>query len=249
MGTITLANLRNLVRWRSDTLGLTTRHPDSNLNTDINASWQSMRELVSDNGHQLYLANTTGTMTPGPLAGFSFGTIQWPTGAARIYAIDVTVAANDIRSLDPVPFSQRNDFRDAFGQSSGIPVGFHVYNIGSENATGITSGTIAVFPAPTTAYPYAIWYLPQWVAITNDAYVFNGMANWEDWVVWDCVVRLASRDNNMANTYQIAIGEREKAEQRLLRAANSVQRVGPGRRVDIAARSRWTKRLAFWRYP
>ena len=248
----TLLQLRTRVRKLADIGPDTTtgRHTNSDVNTMINESWQAMRELVSDNGHELYLKSSTpATMTVGPLTGFSFGTVPVPADCVRIYGIDVTVSAIDIRSLDPATFRDRNQYRDAYGGASGIPVVFHVYNMGVENGASITQGSIALYPAPDRAYTYVIWYLPSWTDITSDTNVFDGMVGWDDWVCWDCVTKLAAADNDMATTYAIAQQERDQAKQRMLKGANAVQRVGPTQRMDIAGRQRTSRFWSVWRRP
>lgn len=248
--TRTLLQLRTRIRLLADTgPDGSDRHPDADVNGFINESCQALRELASDNGHQLYLKSTTGTMTAGVLAGFSFGTVPWPSDCVALYGVDVTVTANDIRSLSPTSFGERNEFRDMYGGATGIPVSFHVYNVGQEYGASITVGSIAILPAPDRAYPYALWYLPPWIDMTLGTDVFNGIAGWDDWVAWDCVMKLAAADNDMAQTAQIAGAERAKSEARVLKRANSVQRVGPACRRDIASRARISGARSSWRRP
>lgn len=244
----TLASIRARIRVAADTgPDGSDRHPDAEINTMINDSWQAMREMASDNGHPLYLKPAVATMTVGPLAPYSFGTITMPPDMLSVYGIDVTVTANDIRSLLATSFSERNQFRDAYGSANGIPCYFFVFNSGVELQTGVTAGSVGILPAPDKAYAYTLWYLPKWTDITNDTYVFDCMAGWDDWVVWDCVMKLSAGDNDMAQTAQVAAQMKTEAAQTLAKRANSIQRVSPAKRIDMASRERNNRFWAQWR--
>lgn len=242
--TRTIAQLVADVRFRSDTEGLTQRHTDAAIGRLINESWQAMREFLVDHGEPCYLKQATGNLTAGALAGTSFGALSIPTDAIRVFGIDVSVGGTYL-SLEPLPFAARND-----ASTPGVPQSFFVYNVGTESGATVTAGKIALFPAPDTAYAYSLWYLPAWVdidVVSFPAYVFDGMAGWEQFVVWDCVVKIAARDDDMRNTFAIATQERELAKAALKSAASSHQRVGPMRRGDTRGRRETTRSLEAWR--
>jgi hypothetical protein len=208
--------------------------------------------LVSDNGHPAYLKPASGTLTAGLTSPYAFGTLTLPTDLVSLYAFDVTIAANDIREVDLVPFSERNAYQSRFGGSLGIPVACFIYNVGTESTTTVTAGTAALFPAPQQAYAYTLWYLPSWVDISSAnaaTYVFDGVAGWEDWVVQDVVCKVAERDNDMAQTYQIAQIERQRAEDRIIADCNRIHRIGPTTRVDASRRARLNGRGELLRRP
>lgn len=250
---ISLANLRARVRAAGDFGPDTTsgRYPNTRLNTQINQSWQRQREIATTKGDgQIYLTHTVAAnMTPGTVDSVtSFGTIPWPTGAVSIHGVDVVFSANDIHPLESVSFADRNTFRDVYGGPTGRPLGFAVINVGFESLQFDQAGTIAIFPAPDRSYPYTVWYLPVWTDITNDIYVFDGVAGWDDFTVWDSVIQIAAGDNDAQQVVQIAMAERAKAEELISARVNSIQRVGPTRRRDVAGQSRRT-RQTFWRRP
>jgi len=242
--TRTMAQLVADVRFRSDTEGLTQRHTDAAIGRLINESWQAMREYLVDHGEPAYLKQATGNLTAGVLAGTSFGALTIPTDAIRVFGIDVLVSGSYV-SLEPLPFAARND-----ATTPGIPRSFFVYNVGTELAINVTPGKIALFPAPAAAYAYTLWYLPTWVdidAVTDPDSVFDGVAGWEQFVLWDCVVKIAARDDDMRNTYAIAVQERELAKQALKAAANSHQRAGAMRRGDTRGRRETSQAREAWR--
>lgn len=208
------------------------RHPSATINVMINESWQALREMVTDKGDLLYVKNVTTSTGVGPDTGKSYGLLALPATAVRIHAIDLTVGA-DIRALQPVSFNDRNAFREN-GILTGVPTSFAIFNIGEESGASVGNGWIALLPAPNAAYSVTIYYLPAWTDITNDAYVFDGFAGWDDWVAYDVVLKLAMKDNDMAQTAQIAMAQRADAEKRVLAACNSMQRVAPSYGRDTA---------------
>lgn len=246
---VTLAQLRADVRYRADIENMTARHPDATVNRHINESWQHLREKVSDVGYHTYLKAAAGTLTAGPVAPFSFSTITLPIDCSHVYGIDITVAATDIRSLQPLSWNERNSFRDPYGSNTGIPFGFHVYNIGTESAASVTAGTAALLPAASQGFPYVVWYLPAWNDVTSDSNVFDGVAGWEEWVVWDAVTKVSAKDNDMQQCYAIAVAERDRVWADVQRSAANIQRAGPMKRVDIAGRNRANRMDAYWRRP
>lgn len=244
---VTLAQLIAAIRWRADIQSMTARHSDADLAIEINRSWTDFRTRVSDRGSGLYLkwSNPT-TMTVGAVSGHAYGSIPIPSDCVRIYGIDIQIAANNIRSLDAGSIEQRNSFQNVFGQSTGTPSTFFPLNIGTESTTSVTAGTLAIMPAPDRAYTYSICYVPAWTDITNTAYVFDGFDGWDDWVVWDVVCKVAARDNDMQQTVAIAASERTRAWDERIASALRVQRVTPGKRIDVAA-TRRVSRQDPWR--
>ena len=242
--TRTMAQLVADVRFRSDTEGLTARHTDAAIGRLINESWQAMREYLVDHGEPAYLKQATGNLTAGVLAGTSFGSLALPADAVRVFGLSVLVSGSYV-NLDPLPFSARND-----ESTPGVPRSFFIYNLGVESTTTVTPGRIALFPAPDAAYTYSLWYLPAWADIdvtANPTYVFDGVAGWEQCVIWDCVVKIAARDDDMRNTYAIAVQEREMAKTALKAAATSHQRAGAMRRGDTRGRRETSQSREAWR--
>ena len=247
--TRTLAQLVARVRYQADVEGLTSRHPDSDIRQLINDSWQTLRELVTEHGSPLFLKATSGTMTAGaivpdasgaPNLEAGFGTINLPADCLRVHGVDVEVNGQ-LLPLEPLPFNSRDDWQDWWGNNrTDAPFGFVVYDIGQESTTTVAAGKIALLPAPDEPYSYTIWYLPHWVDISTDSHVFNVYAGWEQWLIWDVVIKIAGRDNDSRNTYQIAMTERQRNQDRLLASAR-VQRSGVRTVQDSRGRKRWTR--------
>lgn len=233
----TLLQLRTRIRELADCNDSGTRHPSSVLNTWINESWQALRSMVTAKGDLTYVANATTSTGVGPDTGKAYGLLALPATAVLIHAIDLTFAADDIRSLWPVSFNDRNEFHSR-GVLTDTPVNFAVFNVGVESGASVGNGWIALMPAPDRVYQVTIYYLPAWTDITNDAYVFDGHDGWDDWVAYDVVLKIAMKDNDMQQCAQIAMQMQAKAEERVLASCNSLQRVAPSYGRDTARQRR-----------
>ncbi len=236
----TLLEMRTELRKRADCVGDTTtgRHTNSQLNIMLNNSWQAMRAIVSQNT-QIYLKPAVATMTAGKTDPYSWGTVSLPADCVRIYGFDCTIAANDVRTLLPGSFTERNQYTGMYGSGTGIPAIFFPYNVGVEVTTSVSPGVVGILPAPAQAYTYTLWYLPKWTPITDDTYVFDGVEGWDEWVIEDCILKLAETDNDMAATAGIAMQRQKDAEVRIRVSGASFAQAGPVRRLDVAGMRRW----------
>ncbi len=245
----TLLQLRTRIREEADCTDSGTRHSSTFINTCISESWQALREMVTEAGDLTYVANTSTSTGVGPDTGKAYGLLPMPATACRIHAIDLTIPGRARpKSLTPVSFNERNEF-GTDNLVTGTPHSFAVFNIGAESGASVGNGWIALLPAPNVVYPATIYYLPSWTDITNDAHVFDGFAGWDDWVCWDVVCKIATKDSDMQQVYQMADNERTAARARVISAASSIQRVGSTGGVDTAAMRRRERVPSPWREP
>ena len=222
---LTLLQFRTELRFLSDTEGATDRHPDANLTSLINRRWARAREMVSELGCNRFLTSTTGNTT----AAQEY--IPWPTDAVRIESIELT--ANSVTfDLSPGSLNERNEYRVA-STDSGIPQIYVPGEAPKESTTSVIAGKIYLFPTPSSALPYRLWYLPEWVDLSNDTHVFSDPIGMSQWVLWDCAAQLAFRDNE--SVYAAAVQERDR-ELNTLRRLCAAQRQAPLRRSDTRAR-------------
>ncbi len=84
---------------------------------------------------------------------------------------------------------------------------------------------IAIMPASDQAYAYNVWYLPVLADLAADGDTFDGVAGWEDFIVWDVVCRLIIRDQYMT-AYQTATQYRQELWADILRNATRVSSAG-----------------------
>ena len=146
--------------------------------------------------------------------------------------MDVTLNGGVIKMLTHVPFNSRTDYGGSVVLSE--PMAW----------AHINTRKLAILPAPNQAYVYVVWYLPVFADLVADGDLFDGVAGWEDFVVWDVVCRLIIRDQYMT-AYQTATGYRGELWADILRNATRVSSAGGA----VVARDSMGDRGAFdnWR--
>ena len=214
--TVALSQLRTDVRTKGDFGGATVRHTDTQLNRYINQSIQAFRERISDDGSQHYLVSATGTLGVGPTSPYPFYQLDLSgvsPALVRTYGIDITFSGGRVVTLDHVPFDQRAKYGTT--NQGGTPQAW----------AHINTDQVAILPASNTAYTYVVWYLPKFTDLSADGDTFDGVAGWEEWVVWDVVAQVIARDQ-FPQAFAIAEARRAEVEARVIRGATKVTQAG-----------------------
>lgn len=178
----TLARLRADVENQADIVGAASRYPPTLINRLINQSIQRFRERISNEGLTHYLTATSGTLSSGATSPYSFQVLDLTgvsPGVVRTMGVDITVNG-EVVSLEHRPFEERAQY----GTQTGQPVAWAHFQ----------TAKIAILPPPDGSYAYTVWYLPVLTDLSSDTDTFDGVAGWEDYVVWDTVCRLVTRD-------------------------------------------------------
>lgn len=182
MRTATLSQLRSDIANLCDfAQGATTRYTPALLNRIINQSIQRFRERLSAEGTTHFLVSYSGTLL-GPTSPFAFESIDISgisPGVVRTYGLDVTIQGIP-RTLPFRPFEERNTYSET---GFGYPIAWSQYQ----------TYKLAVMPS-VSGFVFTLWYLPVQADLVSDDDTFDGVAGWENWVVWDCVCQLAARD-------------------------------------------------------
>lgn len=210
--------------------------PDALLTEWINESIQDLRVELSNNDVEFYMTPLSGTLTTGVVANMAHGSLALPEDAWAVYGLQLTVAGEIINVL-PMSFQSRNDYQSGTTKT-GVPSGYHVTNIGTEDNSGtpaVNDGSIILSPAPDAAYPYTLWYLAAFEDLVDDGDFFNSIAGCENWVVWDVGIKVACRIDDSKHQEATALRERELAMKRTLKSIKRVNRGGPVRRRDTQA--------------
>lgn len=214
----TLSVIRTDVATQADitgAIGSTARYTTTQLNRWINQEIQNFREALSNEGAQHYLTHTTGTLSTGATSPHAFQVLDLSgvsPSIVRVYGLDIKVN-NVTKTLRHLPFNAR----DQFGGPSNTnePQGW----------ANFTTNTIAIFPPPSQAYTYVCYYLPVLADLSDDADTFNGVAGWEEFIVWAVVVRTIVRDT-YPQAYQMALNERDRRWADILKNATRVTSAG-----------------------
>ncbi len=211
---VTVTQLLDDIKDQADTLGTDLRHDPTRMLRKVNQSHQRFRELVTKEGLNLFLTPSSGTLTPGVESPYGFRTLSLSsvTDLVRPVGLDITVNGL-VTTLYSIPFEHRNSYGG--GTSTSVPEAWAQYNLTS----------LAILPAPDIAYPYTLWYLPRPNDLTmNDS--LDGVAGWEDWIMWDVVCRLLVRDQG-SQALAIAQQERQAVQLDIMKNAQLVNRGGP----------------------
>ena len=214
--TVTLSQLRTDVSVQCDfTIGASGRYTPTILTRYLNQSVQRFRERISNEGMTHYLVSTTGTVTSGATSPYAFKSLDISAAApnvVRVYGVDLTVNGI-VKTLAHRPFQERNDY--GAPSITGEPMAWAMYQTTS----------IALMPAPGQSYSYTVWYLPLLADMVADGDTFDGVAGWEQWIVWDVVCQLIARD-----TYQSAYAQaaqlRTETWQDIIRSSTKVTSAG-----------------------
>lgn len=195
--TRTLDELIGDVRSLADIEGAELRHTDARIKRDINQSIQRFREWVTDEGFSLYLTPYTVNLTTGATSPYVWREVDLSAlnpPLAHVQAVECIVngCAYD---LDKVPFESRNEY----SQQASQPAAWIQYG-----------ETIGILPPPQSDYAITVWYLPIHVDLVDGTDTFDGLAGWEEWLVWNCLITLLTRDqypglidNAVARTEQL----------------------------------------------
>lgn len=213
----TLGQLRADIQDQADIAGLTTRHVASLLTRRINQSIQRFRERLSTEGCHHFLVSVTKTLSAGATSPYPFYALDLSgesPSVVRTYAVDLTVNGQT-KTLVHVPFDERT----AYGNrtSPGEPVAW----------TNYQTRSVAIMPAPGSEYEAVVWYLPVLPDLAIDADTFDGVAGWEDYIMWDVVCGIMVRDEH-PQVYQMAENSKNNIFRDVLRAATKVSRAGGG---------------------
>lgn len=213
---VALSQLRSDITSQADIVGATGRYPNATINRFINQSIQRFREKLSSEGATHFLVNSAGTIAAGAVSPFPFGVIDLTAlspSVVRTYGVDMTLVSGVVTSLSHSPFQSRADFGGPI--VTGEPRAWAHYQ----------TRKLAIMPAPDHSYSYNVWYLPVLPDLVADADTYDGVAGWEDFLVWDVVCRLIIRDQYMT-AYQTATQYRQEIWADILRNATRVTSAG-----------------------
>ncbi len=210
--------------------GTTSRHPNATLNLLINRFCREARSIAADAGAPWFQTVDVITTIPAAVANEDFIEIPTPTAALEILGVDVTSGTGGgvkWSELDEANWSQRRllNYRDNRPEGG---VGWWCIETMPEarDAASVTAGKIALFPAFLSG-SYRVTFREQFTDMTSDNSLFVGIVPMHRWVINSCVLVLTKRDNNKKAIYAAAEREVEKAEARIMKAAQRAQSGGP----------------------
>ena len=226
-----LGQIKADVQDQADVAGLTTRHTASLLTRRINQSIQRFRDRLSASGCNHFLVSVTKTVSGGATSPYPFYALDLSgenPSIVRTYAVDLIVNGQT-KTLIHVPFQERTKWGTE--NSAGEPVAWANYQ----------TAKVAIMPAPSSAYSAVVWYLPGLPDLALDADTFDGVAGWEEYIVWDVVASVAVRDQN-THSYALVESTRDRLFSEILRGATKVSSAGGA----VIGRDHMGERLRGW---
>lgn len=212
---MSVADVRNAAIYRADLEGITDRHPTVDLNREANLSYRELRVRLANAGVWTVLSSTAilALPTTEAVAGGGYAEIPWPTNAVSVHGLDAKTAGYWCR-VQQGDFTQRRlgmtgaergdySFADQ-GQAMWI-----TRSLPTVSGTTQVAGAIMLFPVPSSGQ-YVLWFLPEWVDLTNDTDLFPGQEVWLQWVVWDVAVKALIRDVGPQASAQLQLCQAER---------------------------------------
>jgi hypothetical protein len=230
LGSAILARIRYLADIQSET----ARHPDANIYTEITQSYAALRQKVSDSGGSNYLTIATASLAAGAHAtGCTFGSVLLAIDCIQIFGVEVIVSTSTTLPVYPSNIEQRFSGSQAYNSTTGRGVPSEWFPINWDNASAITGPRIGITPVPDKAYTLNYYYLAEVPAVAAGT-ALNCANGWDEWIVQDCVLKIAERENDMLQTAGIAKGERDQCWIDRILPNCTPRRDGPLRRQDTA---------------
>lgn len=203
MATLTLADIRDLVRTRGDYRS-PVKFTDAIVNREIQAAFGEFYELVADTNEGWW--DTDSTLVTAPNTTF----VALPTGTWRVQGIDRFDGTEPVGLLE-IGVGERNRYGLEFGK----PEAFRLTARGAD-----------LYPFPDAAYVLRVMYTPsapQLLEVEPRDY-YNG---WEEYVVYAAMIRLAEQQERDTSTWQARV-DRQAAR---ITGAASRRRAGEPERL------------------
>lgn len=216
MRTVTLAQLRLDIQNQADIAGLTQRHGATLITRFVNQGIQRFRERLSGEGARHFLSVATGTISSGATSGFPFRELRTnpiASGLVRAYGLDIKTQGGEWKRLEHTTFEDRANY--------GGPIAMGEPCVWAEYQTD----KLAILPCPDQSYDFVLWYLAAPVDLSADSDTFDGVAGWEEYVVWDVVQRMMVRDQ-FPGPYQMVADFKNQVWADILRNATRVTTAG-----------------------
>lgn len=258
----TLALLASDVADRCDVDGQAARHPPATVRRRVIESYQRLRDWMTSAGSKRWVvgpvslsgSDLTWVHPGGYCARVPLGLFDPPNKVLpyeRPHLVEAYIDSKWVE-LKPISVGEIHDYYQQ--QTRGRPAAWALTgNVNEVEATGdetsvLIGGQFALVICPDfdpVAYPIQFYGQPVINITDADATTLTLDGPGFDWIIWDTVVKIAARDNDSQNTYQVAQIERQKCED-FIRAAIRSELQNVVQRRDVFhgnARYNRTRRL------
>lgn len=203
MATKTLTELTGSIRRRTDN-NSTNRHTDADLTSYVNSAIGEIYELFSHHCPDTLLTGSDYTTS-------STSSYTLPTDLYKIRGVDLKHSDNDVVTLMPYNFQERNRFNQdiyPFYSSRVSPYWYH--RVGDN---------LKIIPDTVANETLTVHYIPEPTLLTGSADTFEFYNGWEDYVIAAASIRVRVRDEE---DFQAEMMEKQIAERRIIGAAETL---------------------------
>ena len=208
----TLADLVASVRWTVDAEGqddVPGRHTRDAIVRALNQALQELMELLLDAGGPVVVA----TVYPTLAAASQTVSLAAYSDALRIYNVLAC------RGTDGKYWPVRNGSWEELQQKratdiTGPPEVWTT--VRTSGATGLTQ-SLAFYPLADASYSLIVEYAPRAGDLSADGDLVDGIAGYEDFIVYEAACRLAIRDANHDGRLALLMAERDRHAARIRR--------------------------------
>lgn len=224
MSSVTLSTLQTNVRNRTDKDD-TDRWPDSLLTTVLNDSikelWDTLIIYNPDPITTSYDYTTDGTED-----------YALPSDLYAIRGVDLEHSTNNVSTLTPFSFAERNIYKT-------LPLGLYGDFYGVPMYYDRRGNNLIIAPYSSSGETLTLYYIayPTTLSSASDSIDFQN--GWEDFVLWSAAARLTPRDEEQENA-NLFLAFKNEALQRIKTAAISLG-TRPRTATNVKALRRWSR--------
>lgn len=184
MAIVTLANLRNSARVRSD-LRVSSIFSDGDFNDAINGSISEVYDLqVLAWGENAFLTSSVFPL----VSGQQLYTV--PQNLYKIFGVDWAQAAgNPYITMENYEFNERNRLNSVNLNISTYPGGTNMRYCYYGSSNNGLSQSLSFMPIPNAANQIQLWYVPSPTPLVNDSDSFNFYAGFDEYVILDAAIK------------------------------------------------------------
>lgn len=220
--TVSRLTLRERIRNVADIENATDRHTDAFINECINQSYARLYDQLVITASD-YNVNTSLFTTT---AGTSIYSLPATFYKLRAIFIEIDGVATEMR-LRNIQTPHNSEYRAEYRSR-------YTYSLVGNN--------VEIEPTPTAEYDIELRYTPAPSRMTADIDVIDGVAGWEEFVVWDVATMVKTKDNHDISFYKLRADEWmknviDKAFTRNLAEPTRIHK----RRMRVVPSSRWNR--------
>lgn len=160
-------------------------------------------------------------------------TVALPTGHYKTLGVRY-VENGESYPLDRVQYQERWRYKE-----DGTATHAVAYYLKSTN--------LHLLPAPASGKSYKHDYVPGWTDLDDDADTVDGFAGWEQWIVYDVVIKLLGKEESHASMDRWR-AERDRIDAEMMAMAQDREAANPMRVVDVRCTEDHLRDSDFWMY-